>query len=317
MNVGHDPVGRSLSLRRKAIFHRLKHQVTRRFIGRFVERDRRFFAPPHNEVVRLSFPAGPFLLDMVQVESEVHGFNQEPFFLDKVESYKELCLEKGGTEVKLSTVTTPCLKDPALLNCPRKPESDDEEGVMCKWCRHAFALKQADDVPFSNGRLVHCAWCDVALDRQNLSPPMNLAGQLSKGNKSAKHSLPSLAAETTEVQIKEEYDAVKLANLTVGPVANLMKKRPAEPVGDVSIVNTGSTDLSTIVSDTLTGITDGDSRSDYVDKVNDNAEVGEYIQACAAKITSRVKAFGEIGRRNLTEINSLQPVLVLKHSRQN
>ena len=46
------------------------------------------------------------------------------------------------------------------------------------------------------------------------------------------------------------------------------------------------------MSDTLKGITDGDSRSDYVDKVNDDSEVGEYIQACAAKINSQVKAFG-------------------------
>ena len=120
---------------------------------------------------------------------------------------------------------------------------------MCKWCRHASALKQADDVPFSNGRLVRCPWCDVALDRQNLTPPTNLAGQLSRGNKSAKHSLPSLAAEHNEVQIIDEYDAVKLASSTVGPVANLIKKGQAELVEDASTVNTGATDLSTIVSD--------------------------------------------------------------------
>ena len=104
----------------------------------------------------------------VQIDAEMiraMTFNQEPFFLDKVERYKELCLEKGGKEVKLSAVITPYLKGPARLNCARKPEFDDEEGVMRKSCRHAFALKQADDVPFSNGRLVHFPWCDVALDR--------------------------------------------------------------------------------------------------------------------------------------------------------
>ena len=47
------------------------------------------------------------------------------------------------------------------------------------------------------------------------------------------------------------------------------------------------------MSDNLTGITDGDSRSDYADKEGDDNEVGEYIQACAAGITSQVKAFGK------------------------
>ena len=42
----------------------------------------------------------------------------------------------------------------------------------------------------------------------------------------------------------------------------------------------------------MTGIPDGDSRSDYVEKIGDDAEVGEYIQACAAKFNSQVKAFG-------------------------
>ena len=46
------------------------------------------------------------------------------------------------------------------------------------------------------------------------------------------------------------------------------------------------------MNDSLTGITDGDSRTDYVDKIRDDAEVGEYIQACAAKTNSHVKALG-------------------------
>ena len=48
-------------------------------------------------------------------------FNQEPFFLDKVDKYKELCLEKGNKEVKLSAVTTP-YKDSAKESCARRPQ---------------------------------------------------------------------------------------------------------------------------------------------------------------------------------------------------
>ena len=153
---------------------------------------------------------------------------------------------------------------------------------MCRWCRHAFALKQADDVPFSNGRLVHCPWCDVPLDRENLPPPTNLAGQLSRGNKSAKHELPSLAAGPDELADLADYDARKLADAVVKPGANLIKKGPADCVGEASTLSTGISDLST----TLTGIMDGDSRTDYEAKEDDEAEVGEYIKACAARLTS-------------------------------
>lgn len=143
-------------------------------------------------------------------------------------------------------------------------------------------------MPFSNGRLVHCPWCDVALDRKSLPPPTNLAGQLSKGNKSAKHSLPSLAAEPDDLQISNEYDAVKLASSTVGPIVNLIKRGPAELVGDASTVNTGAIDLSTIVSDNLTGITDVDSRSDYVDKEGDDIVARRhYKQSWVHKLKSQ------------------------------
>ena len=62
-----------------------------------------------------------------QVEIDGHivrtmTFNQEGFFLDKIDKYKELCLEKGGLEAKLSTVTTPYIKEQAKENCARKPE---------------------------------------------------------------------------------------------------------------------------------------------------------------------------------------------------
>ena len=49
-------------------------------------------------------------------------FNQEGFFTEKIEKYKELCREKGGKEVKLSAVTTPYIKEGAKENSARRPE---------------------------------------------------------------------------------------------------------------------------------------------------------------------------------------------------
>ena len=48
-------------------------------------------------------------------------FNQEGFFLDKIQKYLELCLDKGGKTVKLHHVTTPYIKDAAKENCARRP----------------------------------------------------------------------------------------------------------------------------------------------------------------------------------------------------
>ena len=49
-------------------------------------------------------------------------FNQEGFFLDKIQKYLELCLEKGGKAIKLHHVTTPYIKDAAKESSARKPE---------------------------------------------------------------------------------------------------------------------------------------------------------------------------------------------------
>ena len=49
-------------------------------------------------------------------------FNQEGFFREKVEKYFELCLDKGGKEVKLATVTTPYVKETPKESCARKRE---------------------------------------------------------------------------------------------------------------------------------------------------------------------------------------------------
>ena len=37
--------------------------------------------------------------------------NQEDFFGYKIDKYKQLCLDKGGTHVKLTAVMTPCIKE--------------------------------------------------------------------------------------------------------------------------------------------------------------------------------------------------------------
>ena len=59
-------------------------------------------------------------------------FNQEGFFLDKIDKYKNLCLEKGGREIKLHHVTTPYIKEEAKLNCARKPDFEGQPAVECK-----------------------------------------------------------------------------------------------------------------------------------------------------------------------------------------
>ena len=58
-------------------------------------------------------------------------FNQESCSEDKIEKYKDLCKVKGGKETKLTTVTTPYLKDPAKQNAARKPEHEGMEAAMC------------------------------------------------------------------------------------------------------------------------------------------------------------------------------------------
>jgi len=121
-------------------------------------------------------------------------FNQESFFTDKIERYKELCKEKGGKDIKLHQVTTPYLKEQAKQNAARRPEWEGErEGVMCRYCRHAFTKEEAEVEPFTMNRIIHCPFCDLPLDANNLMIPTNLAGQLSKGANTLESTLPSLA----------------------------------------------------------------------------------------------------------------------------
>ena len=121
-------------------------------------------------------------------------FNQEGFFTEKIEKYRELCLDKGGKEVKLSTVTTPYIKESAKENSARKPEKEGEEAVMCKWCRHAFIVAESDEVPFTEGRVIHCNWCDRPIRKTELMEVQTLAGQTSRAKKQKdKRNPPSLA----------------------------------------------------------------------------------------------------------------------------
>ena len=96
----------------------------------------------------------------------------------------------------------------------------------------------------------------------------------------------------------EDYDALKLTDSVVKPGTNLIKKGPADLVGTASTMCTGLTDPSTMVSDTMTGITDGDFRTEYVDKEDDDAEVGEHIKAVPLALVPRLKLLVETGLYN-------------------
>ena len=50
-------------------------------------------------------------LDIDERKIRTMTFNQESFFTDKIENYKELCKEKGGKDIKPHQVTTPYLKE--------------------------------------------------------------------------------------------------------------------------------------------------------------------------------------------------------------
>ena len=118
--------------------------------------------------------------------------------MTKLTNTRRYVWKKRGLEAKLSTVTTPYIKEQAKENCARKPEFEGQESVQCRWCKHAFSMPGAEDVQFSNGRLVHCPWCDLPLNWRNLGPATTLQGQLSRGNKPPKKVLPSLAVNKDE-----------------------------------------------------------------------------------------------------------------------
>lgn len=53
-----------------------------------------------------------------------------------------------------SAVTTPHIKESAKENSVRKLEDDGEVRAMCKFCRHAFAIKRAEEAPFTDGKVI-------------------------------------------------------------------------------------------------------------------------------------------------------------------
>lgn len=67
---------------------------------------------------------------------------------------------------------------------------------MWKWCRHAFAISEVEEVPFTNGRVIHCPWCDCPLLAKKLLEVGKFSGQLSRSaNKRTCREIPSLAAD--------------------------------------------------------------------------------------------------------------------------
>ena len=149
-------------------------------------------------------------------------FNQESFFQDTIDKNKELCKEKRGKDIKLSLVTTLYLKEQARQHTARRPEFEGQEVVMCRWCRHAFIAPEADEAPFTSGKVIHCPFCNLPLEKVSLGPPGNLAGQLSKGAKKVDKELPSLAVPEGESVDMEEYDARKLAEQINNHNSNLL-----------------------------------------------------------------------------------------------
>ena len=104
---------------------------------------------------------------------------------------------------------------------------------------------------FSNGRLVHCPWCDLPLNPANLGPATNLQGQLSRGNKPPKLTVPSLAIpEGTKVNL-QDYDARALCEAVAKQNPHAMRffkrGRFANDVGDESTA-TGNTTTSGNIS---------------------------------------------------------------------
>ena len=136
-------------------------------------------------------------------------FNQEGFFSEKVEKHLDLCKEKGGTEMKLSIVTTPYIKESARESCAIRPEKLGEKAGMCKWCRHAFAIDKADGVAFTGKRLIHCPWCRCPMLKDNIKEVTNFSGQVSRTHKRSMKNLPSLATDETDEVIPPNEEELK------------------------------------------------------------------------------------------------------------
>lgn len=149
--------------------------------------------------------------------------------------------------------------------------------MMCRWCRHAFTLPEADEAPFTCGRVIHRPFRKLPLEKAALGPPTNLAGQLSKGTKRPDKEYPSLAVPEGEKANMEEYTPRKLAELVTMHNSNLLRKGNALNVGDATTVTGGST--------TNTGV----SIDDLID-----FEVVEAIQANVAGIHDDIQGLGKI-----------------------
>lgn len=119
---------------------------------------------------------------------------------------------------------------------------------MCEWCTHTFATHQAEDAPFTCGRIIHCPWCDLPLHKASLPPPSNLVGQLSKGVKCVYRDIPSLAVSQEESMDMKECEARKLAEQVMKNSAKMLRQGRAVNVGDATAGTGGST--------TATGVSD-------------------------------------------------------------
>ena len=88
---------------------------------------------------------------------------------------------------------------------------------MCQWCRHAFSLETAVEVPFTEGRVVHCTWCDRPIRIHELMEVQTLAGQASRTKKKKdKRDLPSLASkgdQDSEPDNEEHIDDADLPTI--------------------------------------------------------------------------------------------------------
>ena len=154
---------------------------------------------------------------------------------------------------------------------------------MCRYCRHAFTKEEAEVEPFTMNRIIHCPFCDLPLDANNLMTPTNLAGQLSRGTKSLESTLPSLAdngeyEDPPRETNREEYNAERLAEAIVHHNSKLLVKKREESIQDDEETQTGG-------SRTTTNPTTTDSLNDE--------EIGVIIQANAAKIHSDIVEFGQ------------------------
>lgn len=132
-------------------------------------------------------------------------FNQEVFFKEKIEESLEFCLDRRGKDQKLSTVTTPYSKESTSSSCARRPEKLGEAAGMCQWFRHAFALSVAEEAHFTDGKVLHCPWCDLRLLRDKLMEISNFSGQVLRTARRTNKLLPSLSGDVDEMLESVDY----------------------------------------------------------------------------------------------------------------